>query len=90
MNAPRQESHDETVVKLLKADPDFSNAYLAAALEEAELPGGQTALLAALRHIVEAKGIRPCLKPMPSAARINPPPEQRTTTETAQPCTVNS
>jgi hypothetical protein len=31
MNAPRDESHDETVVKLLMADPDFSNAYVAAA-----------------------------------------------------------
>ena len=30
---------------------------LAAALEEAELPGGQAALLAALRHISEAQGM---------------------------------
>ena len=36
------------------------------------------------------KGIRPCLRPMPTAAWINPPPEQRTSTETAKPCTVNS
>jgi putative transposase len=36
------------------------------------------------------KGIRPCLKPMPTAAWINPPPEQRMPTETAQPRTVNS
>ena len=28
-------------------------------------------------------------KAMPTAAWINPPPEQGTTTETAQPCTVN-
>lgn len=35
------------------------------------------------------KGMRPCLKPMPTAAWINPPPEQRKPTETAQPCTVN-
>ena len=35
------------------------------------------------------KGIRPCLKPMPTAAWINPPPEQRMTTETAQACAVN-
>ena len=35
------------------------------------------------------KGIRPCLKPMPIAAWINPPPEQKKPTETAQPCTVN-
>ena len=42
---------------MLKADPDFANEYLAAALKEAELPGGQTALLAALRHIAEAQGM---------------------------------
>lgn len=40
---------------MLKDDPDFANKYLAAALEEAELPGGQTALLTALRHIAEAQ-----------------------------------
>ncbi len=49
--------HDETVVDMLKADPDFAAVYLAAALEEAELPGGQSALLAALRHIAEAQGM---------------------------------
>lgn len=38
MNAPRDASHDETVVALLKADPNFANTYLAAALDEAELP----------------------------------------------------
>ena len=57
MNAPRDVSHDETVVSMLEADPDFANAYLAVALEEAELPGGQSALLAALRHIAEAQGM---------------------------------
>ena len=57
MNAPRHESHDDTVIKMLKTDPEFANAYLATALEEAELPGGQTALLAALRHIAEAQGM---------------------------------
>jgi probable addiction module antidote protein len=57
MKASRHESHDDTVVAMLKADPDFANEYLAAALEEAELPGGQSALLAALRHIAEAQGM---------------------------------
>ncbi len=42
--------HDETVVDLLKADPEF------AALDEAEQAGGQTALLAALRQIDKAQG----------------------------------
>lgn len=57
MNAPRDVSHDEAVVAMLKADPDFANEYLAAALEEVELPGGQIALIAALRHIAEAQGM---------------------------------
>lgn len=38
MNEPRRVSQDETVVEMLRADPDFANEYLAAALEEAELP----------------------------------------------------
>lgn len=57
MSVPRHVSHDETVVDMLKADPDFANKYLASALEEAELSGGQTALLAALRHIAKAQGM---------------------------------
>ena len=32
--------HDAAVVELLKADPDFANEYLAAALDEADEPGG--------------------------------------------------
>ena len=35
------------------------------------------------------KGIQPCLKPMPVAAWINPPLEQRTTSQTEHPCAVN-
>ena len=57
MKAPRDISHDEIVIGMLKADPDFANEYLATALEDADLPGGQTALLAALRHIAEAQGM---------------------------------
>lgn len=57
MNAPRHVSHDETVVDMLKADPDFADEYLAAALDEADLPGGHAALLAALRHIAQAQGM---------------------------------
>jgi hypothetical protein len=43
--------HDEAMAGMLKADPDLAVIYLAAALEEASLPGGQFALLAAHRHI---------------------------------------
>ena len=49
--------HDETVVKLLRDDPDFATAYLGAALDESDQPGGQAALLASLRHIAEAQGM---------------------------------
>ncbi len=49
--------HDETVVQMLRNDPEMADAYLATALEEANLPGGQFALLAALRHIAEAQGM---------------------------------
>jgi DNA-binding phage protein len=48
--------HDETVVDLLKADPEFAAVYLAAAIDEAEQAGGQNAFLAALRQIDEAQG----------------------------------
>lgn len=41
MKAPRHVSHDEVVIGMLKADPDFANEYLATALEEADLPGGR-------------------------------------------------
>ena len=54
---PASRPHDAAVVELLKADPEFANEYLAAALEEAEEPGGQAALLAALRHVAEAQGM---------------------------------
>lgn len=49
--------HDEAMVEMLKADPELADVYLATALEEATLPGGQFALLAALRHIAQAQGM---------------------------------
>ena len=46
------------MVDTLRANPTFSQVNLAAALEGANLPGGQFALLAALRYIVaEAQGM---------------------------------
>ena len=54
---PASRPHDAAVVELLKADPDFANEYLAAALEESDEPGGQAALLAALRHVAKAQGM---------------------------------
>jgi len=57
MNEPRDVSHDETVIAMLKADPDFANEYLSASLDEANLKGGKSALLSALRHIAQAQGV---------------------------------
>ena len=57
MKTPRDISHDEIVIGMLKADPNFANEYLAIAMKEADFPGGQFALLAALRHIAEAQGM---------------------------------
>ena len=54
---PASRLHDAAVVEMLKADPEFANEYLAAALDEAGEPGGQAALLAALRHVAEAQGM---------------------------------
>lgn len=54
---PTSRPHDETVIELLRADPEFVNEYLAAAMDEASEPGGQAALLAALRHVAEAQGM---------------------------------
>lgn len=54
---PTSRPHDEAVIEMLRAEPRFINEYLAAALEEADLLGGQAALLAALRHVVEAQGM---------------------------------
>lgn len=53
---PPSVSHDEAVVKRLRADPEFAAAYLNAALEEsAEEPA---VLLVALRHVAEAHGMQ--------------------------------
>ena len=56
-STPASRPHDEAVVDLLKEDPEFAIVYLAAALEESDQPGGQQALLSALRHVAEAQGM---------------------------------
>lgn len=55
--SPASRPHDVAVVELLKEDPDFASVYLAAALEESDQPGGQQALLSALRQVAEAQGM---------------------------------
>ena len=47
-------SHDEAIVKELRADPEFAAEYLKAAIEEAE--DEPRVLLIALRRIAEARG----------------------------------
>jgi len=49
--------HAESVIEMLREDPEFANDYLAVALEESNQPGGQQVLLAALRNIAEAQGM---------------------------------
>lgn len=49
--------HSEAVIELLKDDPALADEYLTVALEEADQPGGQEALLMALRHVAEAQGM---------------------------------
>ena len=55
MKVSRDVSHAEVVVDMLKADREMADAYLATPHEEADLPGGQFALVAAMRHIAEAQ-----------------------------------
>jgi probable addiction module antidote protein len=47
------ESHDEVVVKKIRANPNFAAEYLKAALEDTEEP---KVLLIALRQVAEARG----------------------------------
>lgn len=51
--AKASRSHDATMVEMLKSDPEFADEYLAAALDEADEPGGLnsgTRLLRRLYH----------------------------------------
>lgn len=47
-------SHDETVVRRLRNDPEFAAEYLKAALDDKDEP---RVLLIALRQLAEAQGI---------------------------------
>ena len=54
---PKGRSHDEAMVEMIKADPEFAKAYLAVALEEAEQSGGMDASRVVLRHVAQAQGV---------------------------------
>lgn len=47
-------SHDEALVRELRADPAFAEEYLQAAMEDTDEPA---VLLIALRHVSEAFGM---------------------------------
>jgi probable addiction module antidote protein len=47
-------SHDETVIRRLRKDPQFAAEYIKAALEDEDEP---RVLLIALRHLAQARGI---------------------------------
>lgn len=57
LNVPRHQAHADVIAAMLRDDHEFAREYLHTALSEAEEPGGQTALLLALRHIAEAQGM---------------------------------
>lgn len=52
----KSRSHDDTVIEMLRNNPDFAVEYLRSAFEEIDREGGETAFLTALRHLVEARG----------------------------------
>jgi probable addiction module antidote protein len=54
MKRKASRSHDETIVRRLRNDPDFAAEYLKAALEDDDEP---RVLLLALRHLAQAQGI---------------------------------
>jgi probable addiction module antidote protein len=47
-------SHDETIIRRLRKEPDFAAEYLKSVLEEEDEPH---VLLIALRHLAQAQGI---------------------------------
>ena len=49
--------NNDAMVEMLHADPAFADEYLAACMEAIGEAGSQEALVLALRHVIEAKGI---------------------------------
>jgi probable addiction module antidote protein len=52
----RSRSHDQSVIDMIRNDPEFAVQYLRVAFEELDEEGGEVAFLGALRHVVEARG----------------------------------
>ena len=52
----RSKSHDDSVIGMIRNDPELAVEYLRIAFEELDEDGGQASFLTALRHVVEARG----------------------------------
>jgi probable addiction module antidote protein len=52
----RSRNHDDTVIQMIRDDPEFAAEYLRIAFEELDEEGGEAGFLSALRHVVEARG----------------------------------
>jgi probable addiction module antidote protein len=50
-------SHDEYMMEMIKADPEFAREYLAVALDAVDQLGGIDSLRVVLRHVAEAQGM---------------------------------
>jgi probable addiction module antidote protein len=49
--------HEQAMIDLLRQDPDFADEYINAALDAVNEPGGEQALLSALRVVALAQGV---------------------------------
>jgi probable addiction module antidote protein len=49
--------HDEYMVEMIKADPEFAKEYLAVALKEVDQQGGMDSLRVVLRHVAASQGM---------------------------------
>lgn len=52
----KTKNHDESVIEMIRQDPEFAIEYLRIAIDELDEEGGQASFLTALRHVVEAWG----------------------------------
>ena len=52
----KTKNHDESVIEMIRQDPEFAIEYLRIAIDELDEEGGQASFLPALRHVVEARG----------------------------------
>jgi hypothetical protein len=81
-------SHDEVIVKMLRASREFEVEYLKAALADEEEP---RVLPIALRHIAEARGgLAKAPRPPGSSARVCTEPCRRAAIRVSRHCSPSS